>query len=40
MDTVNNFLTDTSAPDELKGLGLNPAKFIVGGISKVNCKNT
>ena len=34
MDTVHNFLTDDTAPEELLGLGLNPDKFIVGGASK------
>ena len=34
MDTVHNFLTDDTAPDELQELGLNPDKFIVGGASK------
>ena len=34
MDTINYFLTDDTAPDELQGLGLDPSKFIVGGQSK------
>ena len=34
MDTVTNFLTDDTAPEEIQGLGLNPSKFIAGGASK------
>ena len=34
MDTVTNFLTSDTAPEELQALGLNPSQFLVGGASK------
>ena len=34
MDTVNNFLTDDTVPEELEVLHLDPSHFIVGGQSK------
>ena len=34
MDTITNFLTDDTAPEEIQNVGLNPTKFIAGGASK------
>jgi len=34
MDTVTNFLTSETAPEEIQGMGLNPSKFFVAGASK------
>ena len=34
MDTVNFFLTDDTAPEEIQDIGLDPTKFIIGGASK------
>ena len=34
MDTVTNFLTSETAPEEIQNLNLNPGKFFVGGASK------
>ena len=34
MDTINYFLTDDTAPDEIQDIGINPTKFIIGGPSK------
>ena len=34
MDTVNNFLTSDSAPEEIQALEVNPSQFFVGGASK------
>ena len=34
MDTITNFLTDDTAPEEIQDTGLNPTKFIAGGASK------
>ena len=34
MDTVTNFLTSDTAPEEIQALHLNPSQFFVGGASK------
>jgi len=34
LDTVENFLTSASAPEEVKALGLTPTHHVVGGASK------
>ena len=34
MDTVTNFLTSETAPEEIQALGLNPSKYFVAGASK------
>ena len=34
MDTVSNFLTSDTAPEEIQALQLNPSQFFVGGASK------
>ena len=34
MDTINYFLTDDTAPDEIQDIGIDPTKFIIGGPSK------
>ena len=34
MDTVTNFLTDDTIPEEIQKTGVNPTKFIAGGASK------
>ena len=34
MDTITNFLTSDTAPEEIQSLELNPTQFFLGGASK------